>query len=253
MNWFKFYGQDFLTDSKIKNLSALDQLAFIYLLSLGSQNGGEIKLITEKILAGMMCVEIESLKGVFDRLSTLKMIKHDNTQIVIINFKKRQGSNLTGYERIKRYRQNKAKLKKIVINDNVNDNEDDNARLDKIRGDIDKKEEDTSSKKINSLVLSRGQIMVFLKEFPGLANADIKEQAVKCNHYMSASSESYKNPGLFFRGWLRKFYAEWRKEKAAKDRERDFNATHQPISPEQLEANTKRLAELKAKFPTKTI
>src|SRR3990167_5060158 len=114
-------------------------------------------------------------------------------------------------------------------------------------------EEKNSPKKINSLALSRGQIMVFLKEFPGLVNQDIKEQATKCSQYMSASSESYKNPGLFFRGWLRKFYAEWRKEKAARDRERQFHIKHQPISPEQFEANKKRIEELKAKFPIKRI
>lgn len=256
MNWFKFYGQDFLTDPKIKSLSAIDQLAFVYLLSLGSQSNGVIEIVTEKILAGMMCAEFDNLKGVFERLSLLKMIRHDNGRIVIINFEKRQQSNLTGYERVKRYRENKAKLLKPVINDNVGDNKDDNDRIDKIREEeirIEQEEVAAPQKKINSLSLTKGQVMAFMKSFPGMTCEEVKEEAKKCSQYMAMSSNEYTNPGLFFRGWMKKVYPEWKKKKSEEERERQFQSSHATLTPEQIEANRVRIAEIKSKFPVKTL
>lgn len=139
MPWFKFYGQDFLTDPKIKRLNSLDQLAFIYMLCLGSQKEGRIEYLDEEALKGLMGLspnldEWSNLDDIFIRLGKLGMITIDNETVVITNYSKRQNSNLTGYERVKRFREkNKAKTSTNVINDNVHDNRDDNDRIDKIR------------------------------------------------------------------------------------------------------------------------
>lgn len=64
-------------------------------------------------------------EGILERFQNLHMVSIDNGLITLINWTKRQETSLTGYERVKRYRQRHK-------NDN-NDNENDNIRIDKIR------------------------------------------------------------------------------------------------------------------------
>lgn len=157
MKWFKFYGQDWITDRKIRRLSIEDRLCFITLLCVvsGEENKDKIKDCREEDIISLSYTDPEKSKGVLSRLSDNKMITIDNDGSVIINnFTRRQGKNLSGYERVKRYRekQNKAKDKVIkenknVINDNVNDNADDNARIDKNRIEYIYTEEEKKTKK----------------------------------------------------------------------------------------------------------
>ena len=80
-------------------------------------------------------------QGCLKRFIDNKMITLDNEgALQVCNFMKRQGQNLTSYERVKRYRdkqkvaKNKDKVAtKNVINDNASDNANDNARSDKKR------------------------------------------------------------------------------------------------------------------------
>lgn len=152
MKWFKFYGQDWLTDTKILQMSAEDKLCFITLLCLASSSEtGKINNCKEEVILRLSGFELDpytapddlysKAQGILDRLNDNKMITRDNDgSVTVCNFQKRQGQNLSGYERVKRYRdkQNKAinkdKIKKsLITNDNVNDNTNDNARLDKTR------------------------------------------------------------------------------------------------------------------------
>lgn len=160
MKWFKFYGQDWLTDIKIAKLRIEDRLCFITLLCLASNddNAGVVRGCDEEIIIKLTHLEYKSegdceyrrAKGVLDRLNDNGMITFDNGGDVIINnFLKRQGENLTGYERVKRYREKLkgvkktiSKVKKSVINDNVGDVINDNVRTDKIR--IDKNRTDNT-------------------------------------------------------------------------------------------------------------
>lgn len=58
--------------------------------------------------------------GVLERFEALKMIKIEKDYIKILNFKKRQETNLTGYERVKRYRESKKSDNKVITaNDNA--------------------------------------------------------------------------------------------------------------------------------------
>jgi len=244
----------------MKRLSVYQQLAWVYLLSLGSSNNGKIDFLTEDSLATMMGLqptddEWEMVSGSFKRFEELNMITHDNETIVIINYEKRQQSNLTGYERVKRYRErNKPKNRLNVINDNVNDNGSDNDRLDKNRLDKIRIEEEVAPAKIiNSLNLTKGQVMVLLKTFPGMSSEEIKAEARKCSDYMAMSSGDYKNPGLFFRGWMNKTYPEWKKKRAEEERNAKLSQVLPDLTPEQIERNRQRIAEIKSKFPVKTI
>ncbi len=121
MKWFKFYGQDYLSDPKILALSASERSCWITLLSYGSVNdNGLITFLNEEQLMAQSGIspiheEWDQTVGVLKKLENLKMITACNGMITIVNWRKRQEISLTGYERIKRYREKKRA-------DNANDN-----------------------------------------------------------------------------------------------------------------------------------
>lgn len=125
--WFKFYGADYLIDPKIKGLTACERSCLITLLCYAStaEIPGEIKYLKEYQLmvdAGLdpMEEEWDKTKGVLQRLKDLEVIKlDDNGLITVINFRKRQDTALTNYERVKKYRERKRIDNADVTNDNA--------------------------------------------------------------------------------------------------------------------------------------
>ena len=123
MKWFKFYGQDYLSDPKILSLSACERSCWITLLSYGSVNdNGVIAYLDEEqlmIQAGVspMHEEWEQTIGILKKMENLKMITVDNGMITVQNWKKRQETNLTGYERVKRHREKKRLDNEMITSD----------------------------------------------------------------------------------------------------------------------------------------
>lgn len=133
-HWFKFYGQDWLTDLKIIKLNPIDRLCYLSLLCLASTtDDGIITNCDENSLIELTHLynnpfddednEVNKAKGCIKRYLDNKMITlDDNNNITIINFKRRQGECLTGYERVKKFRENqknKLNFEPSVINDNT--------------------------------------------------------------------------------------------------------------------------------------
>jgi len=135
MKWFKFYGQDYLSDPKILALSGSERSCWITLLAYGSvDDNGMITFLDEQTLMAQsgispMNEEWESTLGVLEKLKNLKMITVDNGVITILNWKKRQETSLTGYERVRRYRKKHKNDNAVITSDKI--------RIDKNR--IDKK------------------------------------------------------------------------------------------------------------------
>src|SRR3990167_5181379 len=121
MNWFKFYGQDWLTDPKLTGMSAVDKLCFITLLCLASGSGGKVKNLDEEALKhithlyyDVTCVhrgeggcEWCNADGVLKRLEEKGMISYESNELIVTNYKKRQETNLTNAERQARFREKK--------------------------------------------------------------------------------------------------------------------------------------------------
>jgi hypothetical protein len=145
MNWFKFYGQDWLTDLKIMRIIPEDRLCYITLLCLASSSDeqGIVRKCDEEAILQLTHLynnpyetenEYTRAKGCLQRFKDLGMITvGDNGDVEIVNFEKRQGQSLTGYERVKRFRENhpekvdkenmlKRKARLIPDGDNVGDN-----------------------------------------------------------------------------------------------------------------------------------
>ncbi len=131
--WFKFFGGEYLSDPKMLALSSSERSCWITLLCYTSvindtENDNEyVKHVTEERLMLQAGIDIgsdewEKTKGVLSKFEELEMIHIDNEVITVLNWKKRQQSSLTPYERVKRHREKKR-----------NDNANDNRRVDKSR------------------------------------------------------------------------------------------------------------------------
>ena len=138
MKWFKFYGKDWLTDMKIMSMSVEDKLCFLTLLCLAANDDdpGVIKNCNEESIIKLTNLyedsyddnnEATRARGFLKRLNDNEMITIDNNgDVTLLNFQKRQDTNLSGYERVKRHREkhktdNKA-IKPMITNDNADDN-----------------------------------------------------------------------------------------------------------------------------------
>ena len=153
MKWFKFYGQDYISDPKMLSLTASERSCWITLLSYASVNdNGMITFLSEQqlmIQAGLdfQQEEWDMTTGVLEKFKRLEMIQYDNGMITVKNWQKRQETSLTSYERVKRFREKKR-------NDNGNDNAmitSEENRIDKNR--IDKKREENTSLELEKSIL----------------------------------------------------------------------------------------------------
>lgn len=113
MQWFKFYGGEYLSDPKMFGLTPGERNCWTTLLSFActSEDGGRIKHLTEQklmIAAGysVMDDDWEKTEGILDKFEALEMISRDSNGIVTVrNWGKRQETYLTNAERQKRYRE----------------------------------------------------------------------------------------------------------------------------------------------------
>lgn len=143
MQWFKLYGAELLADPKIQRLTATERSCWLTLMCIASLNDGEARNVDEKYLMSNSGVDPLSedwgkTVGILVKFELLGMISLSNDNnglkiIVIRGWNKRQRSGpLTGYERVKKWRENKKKAKLLLKPSNDNN---DNAREEKRRED----------------------------------------------------------------------------------------------------------------------
>jgi hypothetical protein len=108
-------------------------------------------------------------------------------------------------------------------------------------------------KKNNRLNLTRSQIFALHSEFPSLTLEEIKEQVTKCNNYMTISSANYTNPGLFFKGWIKKYSIEKSKKEADAKRNQEILEELPKISEEERKINREKIAQIKNLYKIKGV
>lgn len=189
MKWFKFYGQDYISDPKMLSLSACERSCWITLLSYSSINdNGKITFLSEDqlmIQAGVspMNEEWDKTTGLLKKLESLGMIQNDNGMITVINWNKRQETNLTSYERVKRHREKKRNANaKITPEENrIDKNRIEEIRIDKIRED--KKEPATQGvapKETQEIInLFRGVNPSYERLFPNKTQRSAVDRLIK--------------------------------------------------------------------------
>lgn len=116
--WFKFYGGEYLSDPKIESLTLTERSCWITLLCLASMNSddGVVEFLTVETLLNKSGIifdpyhpeEWDKALSVLKKLERMRMILlHKNGDIEVINWNKRQETNLTDAERAKSYRDRK--------------------------------------------------------------------------------------------------------------------------------------------------
>ncbi len=145
MKWFKFYGQDWLTDLKIMSMSMEDRLCFITLLCLASSSDekGLIRKCTEDAIIRLSNIPnvpseehnpYEKSIGCLKRYEALQIVTlNDNGDVTINAFDRRQGQNFSNAERQRNYRERLKTKNKSRNVSNVTQSNDSNARIDKNR------------------------------------------------------------------------------------------------------------------------
>lgn len=136
MQWFKFYGGEYLSDPKMLALNASERSCWITLLSYASvaDDGGRVKHLTEESLLSQSNVNVFSEEwrkdtSVIKKFEELGMITVDsNGTVTICNWGKRQESYLTGAERQKRFRDKQKSNNKVTRKSNES-----NARIEENR------------------------------------------------------------------------------------------------------------------------
>jgi hypothetical protein len=158
LQWFKFYGGEYLYDPKMMSLTPTERSCFLTLLCLASvaEIPGEIKYITEQklmLMSGLDMTRDEwgETVGILDKLEKLNILKQDDNELITItHFRKKQDIALTNYERVKKYRDKTKNIdNELITNDNEvkqNDNtRREENRIEKNR--IEKKRDFSSFKK----------------------------------------------------------------------------------------------------------
>lgn len=233
--WFKFYGLDYLTDSKLMDFNPIERLLWIYVLCLAQseQKNGIIPRLTEEKLfryAGIITeIDIAKGRGIIRKLIDNKMIKivtdsdNDDNKTLVINWKKHQNNNLTGYERVKKHRAKKSNNIKLNehIDDNTNDNVSDNA-IDNAREDKNREEKIRIEKRENSLEylsqIPEDDLEGFYKKYQ-CSKTQIRDKGEALLNYCKSHGKKYKDYKAMLENALRK----------------DFSRRPEAVKPEPLE------------------
>lgn len=113
MQWFKFYGAEYLIDPKMQTLTAADRSCWLTLLcyAAAADDGGRIRYLTEEKLRLQAGIQINTPEwkktdGILSLFASFNMVLLDsNGDVTISNWSKRQNTYLTNAERQARYRE----------------------------------------------------------------------------------------------------------------------------------------------------
>lgn len=143
--WFKFYGGEYLSDPKIESLTPQERSCWVTLMCLASMSHGDglIEFLTKEALLNKSGIYLDPYNpddwdralGVLEKFERMRMIKtYENGNIQIINWERRQETNLTDAERAKSYRDRK-KIVTQTSHSRVTKVTQDKNRIDKNRED----------------------------------------------------------------------------------------------------------------------
>lgn len=242
--WFKFYGQEYLSDPKIERLTPTERSCWVTLLCMASLAEGNIRFLTVESLLTRSGVrfdpyhpeEWEACLGILRKFQDLEMIEcKDNGDITLINWEKRQETNLTDAERAKSYRDRKKNRHEIVTHAGTNVTQD-KSRVDKNRVDNIYKYGD-----LKNVALSEEQIQ---KLFVRYGKSSINILIGELSTYMASKGVTYKDHYAALLNWAR------RKGLAEIVQARPV-VEEVKLTPEQVEANKKRIAEVRGALSEK--
>lgn len=219
-SWFKFYGQDFLTDPKMRQLTIVQRMMWITILCLASQTeDGFIANLDEETLKELTGLQkyhdptdVEGWDqgdGIFETLQKRYMITLHETGVHVTHWQKRQGSMSTSYERVKKFRDKKKDLNEPKsVTETLHETQ--MITLEKRREDKKRKErESTPTEKVTKLINSISYLADLpredLQEFANTYHAsgdEVKKVADKIVFYCKSKGKQYKDYRATLQNWL---------------------------------------------------
>jgi hypothetical protein len=216
MKWFKFYGQDWMTDLKVMNMSMNDRLCLLTLFCLASTenkkglipNCDEDSLIRLAHIPNHITDEhnpAEMAKGCLKRYEALQIVTLGrNGDVTVCNFDRRQGQNLSNAERQQNYRKRLKTTTNSRNDSNAGVRNDSNARRDKNRIE-EKRERDTESHlAISYLDSIPEEEIASLMTQSSASKSDVLRKAGDLKDYCAAHGKRYKDYRAFLRNAVRR-------------------------------------------------
>lgn len=237
--WFKFYGSEYLSDPKIGILNGQERSCWVTLLCLAgnSSTPGIIEYLTVEVLLEKSGIHFDAydndewikILGVLERFERMKMIKwHLDGTIEVLNWKKRQETNLTDAERAKSYRDRK-KERHANVTDNVTNVTQEENRKEK------KRIYTTKYGEFQKVQLSDEEYTKLVEKYgKGAATTLIGE----LDGYLEASGKRYKSHYATLLNWARR--------KQIEPFRAPVSISHIELSPEEIELNKARLEKTRA-------
>lgn len=215
--WFKFYGQEYLSDPKIERLSPVERSCWVTLMCMASLTEGRIRFLTVEGLITRSGVQFdpyepaewEQALGVLRKFQDLEMIEcQDNGDIILRNWAKRQETNLTDAERSKSYRDRK-KDSHANVTEHVTTVTQEKSRVDKIR--VDKSiEEDITPAPVETPRYGEFKKVRITEEQYGKLIQDLGEQPtntliLELDQYIATKGKDpYKDHYAVIKQWFRR-------------------------------------------------
>lgn len=206
--WFKFYGQEYLSDPKIERLTPTERSCWITLLCMASLSEGVIRFLTVESLLNRSGIQFDPYHpeewekglGVLRKFQDLEMIEcQDNGDIILLNWEKRQETNLTDAERARNYRDRKKAVTKTVT-DNVTNvtldkNRIDKNRIDNIKGDK------VPCGEFKNVLLSQDEMRKLVERYGRTATIQIVEEL---SSYMKSKGKVYRDHYATLLNWAKR-------------------------------------------------
>lgn len=239
MKWFKFYGQDYLTDSKLGSLNPFQRLMWVTLLCVASQDDektGILKFVRESrimALSGLYYEDMESMYGTregdtfatFERIGLISF--PDEETLVIVNYSRKQTENMTVAERVAAHRDRKKALSKPYVTES---NEPMLQSNKSVTTEERRVEESREEKKREKSVPDKPELHIsYLKNLPeedlkdftyrfDASPKQIQSKAEDLSNYCEAKGKKYKNYRAFLINALKKDFKEMTEEERERRR-----------------------------------
>jgi hypothetical protein len=203
MKWFKFYGQDWLTDPKVIRMNAMDRLCFITLLCLasGAEEDGVVRNCDEETLIQLTHLSgdnYDQARGCLKRYEALHCVTlGDNGEVTVNNFDARQGENLTNAERQARYRE-RLKTKTKSRNES-NSHVTTKVTLDKRRED--KRREEYQYGEFKNVLLTENEYTDLCK---ALTPPIVEQLITELDEYIASTGKKYSSHRATLQAWARR-------------------------------------------------
>lgn len=233
--WFKFYGGEYLTDTKILQLNANERSCWVTLLCLASQTkDGVIRYLSEQQLIALS--HAENCDGIVTKLENMDMIKTGNEGVTVLNWTKRQYS-----EAINRVREHRLKRKS---NGNVT--------TEKIREEKKREEEkrrekkerpDTKNSSVSFLHKIPSQELQELSDKYRIAPNGIQAKATDLELWCQSKGRTMKNYKAFLENALRKDQIKLRTEYPPP--RKTFTAPTDELTEEERKESLEELAKMR--------